>query len=280
MKYFVFGDTGGHFNQLFNSLVEIGLTDDYKLPSDVHIIHMGDLVHKGLYSHDILTTVDQIRQKNPGQWTQMIGNHEAQYLGGHVFWNPSLDVHDQAILHQWFSDGFLNFIHALDKPLTTTLKNGDKYELTDPTIFSHAGVSFPFWNTFLKSTSLNDYNDVAASLNADDLHKAGYMLQEEFNMENPTGPMWSHGIHEVWLKWVSEFASPFNQFVGHINPYMFERGIFFPGTVDVFKSHAKIYESDRITVAPLGENPLMFFMAPGYSKVAYGNFQPYVLLED
>ena len=85
MEYIVFGDTGGHFTQLYNGLIDIGMTQDYVLPKNTTIVHCGDLVHKGPASMEILHMIDEVKEKNPDQWVQIIGNHEAQYLGGIVF---------------------------------------------------------------------------------------------------------------------------------------------------------------------------------------------------
>lgn len=301
-KYIVFGDTGGHFRQLHKALLEIGMTEDYFLPKDIHIIHLGDLVHKGLYSSDILRMIDEVRSLNPGQWTQMIGNHEAQYLGGYVFWEKRVDEPGRKILTKWYNEGFLKFVHVIS-PLNNnnnnvnvqnnsrnvlTMKTLNKdYSTNKPIVFSHAGISFPFWEDYLMNYYVKDFDKVVEDLNFQQIHQPGIMLGEKFDAYSPVGPVWAHGVDEVWLLWKAiinqiPVQAHFNQIVGHIAPYMYERKMFYPGTHENFKKVAELNENEHLTIAPLNEdknnknnNTWMGFMDPGYSKNAGTEVQPY-----
>lgn len=270
MKYIVFGDTGGHYRQLYAALREIGMTEDYVLPDDIHIIHLGDLVHKGLYSTDILRMIDEIRILNDGQWTQMIGNHEAQYLGGHNFWSKRIDAKGVSIIQEWYRDGFLKFIHTINTFNAEIITQKKKYKLDAPVFFSHAGISKPFF----------DLKNHTGETTLRDLYKPGLMLGEQFDPNSPVGPVWAHGIYEVWALWRQFDNIEFNQIVGHISPYQFGRKAFYPGTLDVFKEEAVLHESERMTMAPLNMNETkwMVFTDPGYSKYAPAGAQPYLTL--
>lgn len=271
MKYIVFGDTGGHYRQLHAALREIGMTEDYILPEDIHIIHLGDLVHKGLYSTDILRMIDEIRILNDGQWTQLIGNHEAQYLGGHLFWNKRIDAKGISILHEWYQDGFLKYIHMINTFDAEIITETQIYKLDAPIFFSHAGISKPFFD--LKK------NNGETTLK--DIHKPGLMLGETYKPFDPVGPVWAHGVHEVWALWKDLNSIEFNQFVGHIAPYQFDRKAFYPQTLGLFKELAHLHEKEKAVVAPLNDtaDKWMVFMDPGYSKYAPAGAQPYVVIE-
>lgn len=270
MKYIIFGDTGGHYRQLRDALCEIGMTDNYILPDDIHVVHLGDLVHKGLYSTEILKMIDEIRILNYGRWTQLIGNHEAQYLGGQVFWSKRIDDKGVSLLQEWYQDKFLNFIHTIETFDATIITADRKYHLDAPIVFSHAGLSMPFFN-------LKNNGKVVLR----DIHKAGLMVGESFNPYAPVGPLWAHGVHEVWALWREFNNIEFNQVVGHISPYQFGQKAFYPGTMGVFKEEAILHEHERMTMAPLNMEGTkwMAFMDPGYSKYAPAGPQPYLTIE-
>lgn len=281
MKHIIFGDTGGHYQQLYNSLREIGMTEDYTLPQDICVIHLGDLVHKGLYSVQILRMIDNIRWVNPGQWIQIIGNHEGQYLGGYQFWSKRITQDGVRILNEWYDQGFLKFTHSidasLDYPLTAKTKKED-YLLTSPLVFSHAGISLSFWLNNLSNIQPKNFTKHIEKLSLIDVHKPGIMLGEGFDINSPVGPIWAHGINEVWVMWRKFNNSTFNQIVGHIAPYTFEKNSYYPGTLEIFKESATLHEQERIVVSPLtiDESKWIFFMDPGYGKVAYTDNQPYI----
>lgn len=281
MRYIIFGDTGGHYQQLYNSLREIGMTEDYTLPQDIRVIHLGDLIHKGLYSVQILRMIDNIRWTNPGQWIQIIGNHEAQYLGGYQFWNKRITQDGVRILTEWYEQGFLTFTHTIDAslnyPLTAKTELED-YLLTSPVVFSHAGISLPFWANNFNNIKPENFQKNIEEMPLFNVHKPGIMLGEEFNIKSPVGPIWAHGINEVWIMWREFDNSPFNQIVGHIAPFIFEKDSYYPGTLEVFKKVSTLHKKERIVISPLNmdKNKWMFFMDPGYNKVAYTGNQPYI----
>lgn len=279
MRYIVFGDTGGHFQQLYRGLLKAGMTEELYLPENTIIIHCGDLVHKGPQSKEILEMIEKIRIINPGQWIQIMGNHEAQYLGGVYFRKIGLlNEFSQSILERWYNDGFLKFTYAI--PAGAIIKTSNKeYVLEDPLVFSHAGISFPFWEKFLRNYEVEEYNNVISSLSLEDIHKPGLMMGIECDISSPTGTIWSHGIHESWFLWNKINSTTFNQAVGHIFPYLFHNfQEFFPGTDVEFQNVAEIHENELVTIAPFNDkkNSWMLFMDPGYENEAHNEVQPFV----
>ena len=56
--------------------------DSGVVPEGLAIIQVGDLVHKGPDSGECFALADRFLVSSPGRWVQLVGNHEAQYLGG------------------------------------------------------------------------------------------------------------------------------------------------------------------------------------------------------
>lgn len=99
----VIGDVGGHADQLRWALGWLG-ADDGRLPSDVVVIQVGDLVDRGPDSLGVLDIVARLLDEQPQQWIQLVGNHEAQYLpDGQVFWRDPLADAGVARLREWWA---------------------------------------------------------------------------------------------------------------------------------------------------------------------------------
>jgi hypothetical protein len=80
MRVAVIGDIGGHVDELRAELARLGVKRDGLLPSDLLVIQVGDLVHRGPASDDVITLVDSYLRNEPHRWIQLVGNHEANYL--------------------------------------------------------------------------------------------------------------------------------------------------------------------------------------------------------
>ena len=89
----VIGDVGGHLSELRRELVRLGADEETgELPADLTIVQVGDLVHRGPDSAGVVRLVDRHLRARPGQWIQLVGNHEAQYLTAPAFaWPERLD---------------------------------------------------------------------------------------------------------------------------------------------------------------------------------------------
>lgn len=105
----VIGDVGGHADELARVLLSLGANvATGTLPDGVNVVQVGDLIHRSPHSMAVLTLVNRFLASCPDQWTQLIGNHEAQYLrpGGPTFsWPEILDVDGQDMLHDWWDTG-------------------------------------------------------------------------------------------------------------------------------------------------------------------------------
>ncbi len=286
MINYVFGDTGGHAKQLFASLREIGVDmKNYVIPEGVRIIHLGDLIHKGPSgSGVILTRVDKLIRNNPGQWIQILGNHEFQHIDGSpYFWNCECDNRDVAILNAWRTEGLASAAWGLDAfQEMSNLEVSAKPKISIPNtgiLFTHAGLTHLWWETY--GGSRVKPSELAAKLNrlsVGQITRSGAML----NTGVPTpaaGPVWAVGNSEVFNSWVShpETDMPFIQFHGHTTSFLFSYGKWRGPHkwMKPFIQASKVNPELRLTVTKLNNN-LLIGVDPGYEAVADTLFQPYV----
>ncbi len=203
----VVGDIGGHLDELRFELVRLGADPGTgRLPADLVVVQVGDLIHRGPDSVGVLRLVDGYLRDVPAQWVQLVGNHEAQYLRAPAFdWPERLDEPDAAILRRWWRDGQLRAAAAF------TTSDGEDFLIT------HAGLTCGFWREVLGR--LTGAARVAAALDSligsheDVLFNAGQMLGGS-RPEPLAGPVWASAATELVPSWL-EVRMPFSQLHGH-----------------------------------------------------------------
>jgi hypothetical protein len=278
-EYHVFGDTGGHLDQLRSGLEAIGMNPkSFKLPKDTVVIHCGDLIHKGPDSPGVLALVDSVMDANPGRWIQLLGNHEFQYLrGAPTFWPQIISVEGQLILQSWLAKGRVRAAYAIRGPLelhslkdsSTAVDMGSKGAL-----FTHAGLTREFWAIHLEEDP--DVEAVADRINGLAIAVVttpGEMLtgfQGGYN--DPVGPIWASGVGEVWTSWNGLFEMPFIQFHGHTAPYSYDYHKWWDDEKD-FRGDSFVNRSRRFTATDVA-NSLQIAVDPGYSVTAALGPQP------
>lgn len=202
-KVAVIGDVGGHLDQLRWALVQIGARDEPPfLPDDVTVVQVGDLVDRGPDSMGVLRLVQQVQQRQPGQWVQLVGNHEAQYLpGGTVFWTDPLASAGIDVLTSWWETGTMNVAAAV------ATAGGDEYLIT------HAGLTVGCWQDIGEPMTASS---AAWQLNE---RPAGIWRGGEMAVDRMAGPMWAEAgweLHEPWLEYHGAGGLvPFGQIHGH-----------------------------------------------------------------
>src|SRR5580704_8864056 len=104
------------------------------IPDDLVVVQVGDLVHRGPDSTGVVALVDRMMSASPGQWVQLIGNHEAQEgLGGPDFWHEPLSPGLRSDLRRWVDGNQARLAVALD-----TVEYG-------PVLVTHAGLTRHKW---------------------------------------------------------------------------------------------------------------------------------------
>lgn len=164
----------------------------------------------------MIALVDGYLRRQPGQWVQLVGNHEAQYLRKPAFEWPE-HLHDQAvdILKGWWTTGQLRMAAAVTAP-------------TENFLVTHAGLTVGFWREVLDAPT--DVHRAAAALNAligehdAVLFRPGHLLGAG-PADDLAGPIWAAAATELVPGWLAE-GLPFSQIHGHSSVFDWHRGRF------------------------------------------------------
>ena len=204
MRIAVIGDVGGHANPLRHELARLGARPDGSLPEDLVVVQVGDLIHRGPDSAEVVNMVDRYLRTQPTQWIQLIGNHEAHYLQPPVFvWPETLSRKHIRIMNRWWQNGAAAVAAAVDT--------------TDESfLITHAGVTAEFWATILGGPSTaaeaaRRINDLAKA-GADTVFRAGTLLHG--TTIPAAGPLWADATTELLPGW-ADGQMPFSQIHGH-----------------------------------------------------------------
>ncbi len=204
----VIGDVGGHADELTAELARLGTDGDGVLPDDLAVVQVGDLIHRGPDSERVVGLVDRYLREQPGQWVQLVGNHEAQYLGESVFdWPERIAPESVATLQRWWADGSMVAAVALD--------SGSEHFL-----ITHAGLTAGLWRALDGLRSAPDAAEALNGLIAHDpatLFRPGVMLRTRRQSNRPrtdAGPLWAEATSELVAGW-RDLILPFSQIHGH-----------------------------------------------------------------
>jgi hypothetical protein len=210
----VIGDVGGHLAALRFELVRLGAdphTGD--LPADLTVVQVGDLVHRGPDSSGVVALVDRYLREQPGQWIQLVGNHEAFYLGGRSFlWPERVDGGTAATIERWWADGSMHVAAALPTAV------GDY-------LVTHAGLTAGFWRAVLgmptsAATAATALNRLGAG-GTSKVFRTGAMLGRR--KSGSAGPVWADAARELVPSWF-QTRMPFGQIHGHCTITDWETG--------------------------------------------------------
>jgi Calcineurin-like phosphoesterase len=207
----IFGDIGGHAALLREALVRLGARPaDLRLPPDLTVIQVGDLVHRGPDSPGVLDIVDRALAEQPAQWIQLIGNHEAQYLpnGSRFHWREPLPPDQADRLRAWWAAGTLRVAAAVHSE-----QHGDL-------LATHAGLTLPVWREIGRPAGAAQ---AAAALNALPRQQASALWRTGMRMGGQVcpeaGPLWAEAGWELRLPWMRRAAqgrdAAFGQVHGH-----------------------------------------------------------------
>ena len=211
----VVGDVGGHLDELRAELRRLGADDrSDRLPPDLTVIQVGDLIHRGPDSDGVIALVDRYLRQQPGQWIQLLGNHEAQYLRQPLFeWPEQVSDESVATLRRWWEVGQMRAAASIVTE-------------TEGFLVTHAGLTSDFWRRTLAAP--HSPEQAAAALNslagtADDvLLRAGTMLQGR-RPDRSAGPIWAATGTELIPSWMG-VVLPFSQLHGHTSMVDWTRG--------------------------------------------------------
>jgi hypothetical protein len=253
----VIGDVGGHAEQLRWALDWLGATDG-RLPPDLVVVQVGDLVDRGPDSLGVLDIVARLLAEQPRQWIQLAGNHEAQYLpGGTPFWRDRLADTGIVRLRDWWANDHLRVAAAI------RTSAGDEFLLT------HAGLTVPSWRELTEPMS--------AVTAADLLNQRPNLIWRTgaHGRDDEAGPLWAESgaaLHEPWMGY--DGIVPFGQIHGHSTVVHFAHQrwrctgrVRQRSSVDWDARHVRVRAGGRAFIG----------VDPGHGKNGAAHWQPLVL---
>lgn len=180
----VIGDVGGCSDELAKAVAPV--LDDARTT----VIQVGDLVDRGPDSSGVLAIVDNRLRQAARRWVQLIGNHEAQYLGAGRFFPQPLNPTDTQLLRTWWLRDRVRVAAAV------RLADGEEFLLT------HAGLTFQAWRELGEP--------VTATTAAELLNTRPEPLLWAFE-----GPLWAEAttVYQSWQR--APHPPPFGQIHGH-----------------------------------------------------------------
>lgn len=283
MKNYVFGDTGGHATQLWQSLKDIGVdVDTGFIPEDVRIIHLGDLIHKGPDSKLLLQRVNKLVRRNPTRWVQVLGNHEFQHLeGSPYFWKCKCDIDDVNIIADWFEMGLAAASFAVPAFTSMKLEVSSKPKVAIPEsgiLFTHAGLTWDWWNSLGQPENPVEVSMHLNSFPVDLITVPGEMLGYQGGRP---GPVWAVGNTEVFNSWqANPEPMPFIQMHGHTSSYKWGKGEWWRKDAGFkpFRDATKLNPESRAVITQMSDS-LLIGVDPGFNKLADVDKQPYLFFE-
>lgn len=214
MRHAVIGDVGGHLDGLWRELERLGADPaSGRLPDDLTVVQVGDLVHRGPESEAVIDLVDRFLEHGDGRWVQLAGNHEAQYLRHPAFqWRDWISTASADRLRSWWVAG--------EMVVAAVVPHHDEEALV-----THAGLTEEFWRRDLGSPptareAAERLNDMAAHGHSA-LFRDGAMLTGRTSLR--AGPLWAEAARELVAGWQSR-TMPFSQVHGHSSCYDWAAG--------------------------------------------------------
>jgi hypothetical protein len=248
MKTLIIGDIGGQLAVMENLLDRLGVGDDYKLPADTKVIHVGDMVRvypMFLHTNEaIMTHVEMLIAANGERWTQLYGNHEAPALGG-----DECDVWD---VDGSFTDTTLDIVNTLWENRQVAL--ADTVHTVDGTLLvTHAGLTLPRW----ESMGSPDADTTAMMLNefvGRDILEYAHPGHLVTGVTDPMADtMWARYSGEFVSPWLDSDHTPFSQVHGHAGPFSWGRGRAAWGMPQEILDATSVEEEYRLSRTSVGD---------------------------
>ena len=250
-RFALIGDVQGYADRLAEALATLGADlDRGAVPQGLAIIQVGDLVHKGPDSERCLALVERFLVSSPGRWIQLLGNHEAQYLGGTRV-APDLPAAVQSDLGRWADRGQIRIAVAIES-----------VEL-GPVLVTHSGMTTSKWRAIGQPKTaaetaefLNDEfeRDPATALAAG----------RDLDFGDEPGVVWADACAELLSSWADMEALPFSRVHGHSSPYRWSIGDWWPNVPSQQLGSAVVDPATRHTTIAWPDGHGIVGIDPGY----------------
>jgi hypothetical protein len=269
----IIGDVGGHQHSLRAALVGLGADPNtLRLPPDLSVVQVGDLVHRGPDSQGVLDLVQRALTEQPAQWIQLVGNHEAQYLpgGSRFHWPAPLAPADADRVRAWWAAGLTRVAVAVH-----CAAYGDM-------LVCHAGLTVPLWRELGRPASARRAAALLNGLSRDPdspLWRTGMRLGGGAPRVD-AGPLWAEAGWELRAPWLERAAhgrgTPFGQVHGHCA--LLDDGFTRWQCPEPVARISTLDPAVRHTWTPVGGYPFVA-IDPRHGSTAVTNWAPLVLTD-
>lgn len=222
VRILIYGDIGGHLDPFLTSLVKQGVNpDNGEVPADTVVIQVGDLVHRGPRSDELVAWVDMAMKINRGpgrgRWLQLLGNHEGNHVGGPKFGQNYDGEFHEFMVSSETEKTLLRWRHSRQAHMSVAIHRTDKGDPRE-VLVTHAGLT---WHTWVGVNSPPDAKLTSMALNTQPTPLAfapGWMLggyrRSKQGSVQPPSVAWASAAKEVYPSWM-EREAPFDQVHGH-----------------------------------------------------------------
>lgn len=245
----IIGDVSGHAAVLAEALesIEVDVATS-RLPQDLTVIQVGDLVHKGPAGNEAVALADRMMRANPASWLQLLGNHDLCYVGGPPAprWSGRGDVSDATIdvLRDWW--------HNRRCLLAVGLESVGMGHV----LVSHAGLTRGCWEDLGRPSNVAS---AATAMNAEVGRPGSVAMRAGRLLGGPpdhhAGPCWAEVSQEVYEPWIEAGDIPFNQVHGHAAPWNFQTAAFWRDTPAGVRDRCAPDPEQRRVLTQLGPDP-------------------------
>lgn len=206
---FLIGDIHGHLDAFEAALAAAGVDlASGRVPAGTVVVQLGDLVHGGPEGDGCVALADRLLAANPdGRYQQLVGNHDAHYLGGpdvsgRAVYRPVSDETHRT-LQRWWQEGAARLALAF-----ATRELG-------PLLVSHGGLCAGLWHELGAPA---DPEQAAAQIEALRSEPAvafrpGWLMTG--TVDHAAGVTGPRSGSELAASWLREGALPFAQVHGH-----------------------------------------------------------------
>ncbi len=263
------GDVGGQAAALRDALAALGADpEDLRLPDDLTVIQLGDLVHRGPDSPGAVAIARTVMARQPGKWIQLAGNHEAYYLTPPKFhWPERLPEEDLETIYRWWRTRQMRVAAAIEVA-------GEPHQY----LVTHAGLTEGFWRHFIgmpagAAESALALNGLIGRVHESWLYRPGVMVTGDVDLA--AGPLWASAPDELVPSWTaSAAAAPFHQIHGHSSTIDWVTGRRY-GRQDL--PVAVTEDGSRRHATVLVEGMAIVGIDPGHGRRPAPSWEPFVL---
>lgn len=256
MKICVIPDIGGHAT-VFNSMLTQAGIHNYRIPNDMVVIQLGDLVHKGPDSAECVQIAQKLITANPHTYIQLIGNHEAHYLGGVELYGRTgvVKIPDDTIniLKTWWKSGIMKVAYS------APTQYGD-------TLFTHGGLTKTLWQELQSPATATETASTLNRLrqnNQEIIFREGKLTlggEARFNV----GPLNARTGAELAYEWLKRGSMPFTQIHGHETLYWWNDNTWHNDVPPEVRNHANIDTVNKRTHLQIKDHHI-FSIDPAFS---------------